>query len=105
MPGLEKNLERFKGLDAQVVGISIDSTHTNRAWAESLGGISYPLLCDFWPHGNVARQFGVFDEKAGRSERAVFVIDKQGVVRYIDVHDIGEEPDETQILEELEKLK
>ncbi len=105
MPGLEKNLGRFKGLDAQVVGISIDSTHTNRAWAESLGGISYPLLCDFWPHGNVARQFGVFDEKAGRSERAVFVIDKQGVVRYIDVHDIGEEPDETQILEELEKLK
>lgn len=105
MPGLEKNLERFKGLDAQVVGISIDSTHTNRAWAESLGGISYPLLCDFWPHGNVARQFGVFDEKAGRSERAVFVIDKQGAVRYIDVHDIGEEPDETQILEELEKLK
>lgn len=105
MPGLEKNLERFKGLDAQVVGISIDSTHTNRAWAESLGGISYPLLCDFWPHGNVARQYGVFDEKAGRSERAVFVIDKQGVVRYIDVHDIGEEPDETQILEELEKLK
>ena len=105
MPGLEKNLVRFKGLDAQVVGISIDSTHTNRAWAESLGGISYPLLCDFWPHGNVARQFGVFDEKAGRSERAVFVIDKQGVVRYIDVHDIGEEPDETQILEELEKLK
>ena len=105
MPGLEKNLERFKGLDAQVVGISIDSTHTNRAWTESLGGISYPLLCDFWPHGNVARQYGVFDEKAGRSERAVFVIDKQGVVRYIDVHDIGEEPDETQILEELEKLK
>ena len=105
MPGLEKNLERFKGLDAQVVGISIDSTHTNKAWAESLGGISYPLLCDFWPHGNVARDYGVFDEKAGRSERAVFVIDKDGIVRYIDVHDIGEQPDEEQILAELDKLK
>lgn len=105
MPGLEKNLERFKGLDAQVVGISIDSTHTNRAWAESLGGISYPLLCDFWPHGNVARDYGVFDEKAGRSERAVFIIDKEGIVRYIDVHDIGEEPDEEQLFEELSKLK
>jgi peroxiredoxin len=105
MPGLEKNLERFKGLDAQVVGISIDSTHANRAWAESIGGISYPLLCDFWPHGDVARSYGVFDEKAGRSERAVFIIDKEGVVRYIDVHDIGEQPDEEQLLEELGKLK
>ena len=87
------------------MGISIDSTHTNKAFAESLGGISYPLLCDFWPHGNVARDYGVFDEKAGRSERAVFIIDKNGAVRYIDVHDIGEEPDVEQILEELGKLK
>lgn len=105
MPGLEKNLERFKGLDAQVVGISIDSKHTNKAWAESLGGLRYPLLCDFWPHGNVARAYGVFNEKDGRSERAVFIIDKNGIVRYIDVHDIGEQPDEEQILEELAKLK
>ena len=109
MPGLEKNLERFEGLDAQVVGVSIDSTHTNKAWAESLGGLRYPLLCDFWPHGNVA--VGVaglpegVDEKAGRAERAVFLIDKQGVVCYIDVHDIAEQPDEEQILEELAKLK
>ena len=105
MPGLEKNLERFKGLDAQVVGISIDSKHTNRAWAESIGGLSYPLLCDFWPHGNVARSYGVFNEKDGRAERAVFIIDKQGTVRYIDVHDIGEQPDEEQLIEELQKLK
>src|SRR5579864_3537275 len=105
MPGLEKNLERFKGLDAQVVGISIDTKHANRAWAESIGGISYPLLCDFWPHGNVAKAYGVFDEEAGRSERAVFIIDKEGVVRYIDVHDIGEEPDSQQIFEELAKIE
>jgi peroxiredoxin len=105
MPGLEKNLERFKGLDAQVVGISIDSTHSNRAWAESIGGLSYPLLCAFWPHGHVARAFGVFDEKAGRSERANFIIDKEGIVRFIDVHDIGEQPDEEQLLEELGNLK
>ena len=105
MPGLEKNLERFKGLDAQVVGISIDTKHANRAWAESIGGISYPLLCDFWPHGNVAKMYGVFDEQAGRSERAVFIVDKSGKIRYIDVHDIGEQPDEQQILDELGKLK
>src|SRR5579883_1215884 len=105
MPGLERNLGRFEGLDAQVVGISIDTKFANRAWAESMGGISYPLLCDFWPHGNVAKQYGVFDEKAGRSERAVFIIDKAGVVRYIDVHDIGEQPDEQQILEALAKIE
>jgi alkyl hydroperoxide reductase subunit AhpC len=104
MPGLEKNLERFKGLDAQVVGISIDSKFANKAWADSIGGISYPLLCDFWPHGEVARAYGVLDEAGGRAERAVFIIDKAGKVRYIDVHDIGEQPDEAQILEELAKL-
>jgi peroxiredoxin len=105
LPGLEKNLERFKGLDTQVVGISIDSKFSNKAFAESIGGLTYPLLCDFWPHGDVARTYGVFDESAGRSERAVFIIDKQGVVRYIDVHDIGEQPDEEQLMEELAKLK
>ena len=105
MPGLEKNLERFKGLDAQVVGISIDTKFANAAWAQSIGGISYPLLCDFWPHGNVAQKYGVFDETAGRSERAVFIIDKSGAVRYIDVHDIGEQPDVEQILDELEKVQ
>lgn len=86
------------------MGISIDSTHANKAWAESLGGIRYSLLSDFWPHGDVAAQFGVLRE-GGFSERAVFIIDKAGIVRYIDVHDIGEEPDVEQILEELEKLE
>ena len=70
-----------------------------------MGGIAFPLLCDFWPHGQVAKNYGVFREAAGMSERAVFVIDKDGKVRYIDVHDIGEEPDIEQIFEVLETLK
>jgi len=90
-------------MDAQVVGISIDSKHANRAWAESLGGITYPLLSDFYPHGEVAEKFGVLRAE-GMSERAIFIIDKQGVVRYIDVHNIGEQPDEAVIFEELAKL-
>ena len=104
MPGLDKEIERFAGLDTQVLGISIDSTHANKAWAESLGGIRYPLLSDFWPHGEVAKRYGVLKD-GGFSERAVFVIDKDGIVRYIDVHDIGEEPDREQIFDELAKLK
>ncbi|MEO9169991.1 MAG: redoxin domain-containing protein [Candidatus Baltobacteraceae bacterium] len=103
MPGLERNLERFIGLDTQVLGISIDSTHANKAWAESLGGFHYPLLSDFWPHGDVASRYGVLRD-GGFSERAVFIIDKAGIVRYVDVHDIGEEPDPEQIFEELQKL-
>ncbi len=103
MPGLDKQIEHFAGLDTQVLGISIDSTHSNKAWADSLGGIRYPLLSDFWPHGDVAAKYGVLRD-GGFSERAVFIIDKSGVVRYIDVHDIGEEPDSQQIFEELEKL-
>jgi alkyl hydroperoxide reductase subunit AhpC len=90
-------------MDAQVVGISIDSTHANKAWAASLGGITYPLLSDFYPHGAVAEKFGVLRAE-GMSERAIFIIDKQGVVRFIDVHNIGEQPDEAEIFEELAKL-
>ena len=69
-----------------------------------MGGINFPLLSDFWPHGAVAKAYGVLREDAGMSERAVFIIDKNGVVKYIDVHDIGEEPDIEQIFEELGKL-
>jgi alkyl hydroperoxide reductase subunit AhpC len=90
-------------MDAQVVGISIDSTHANKAWAASLGGITFPLLSDFYPHGAVAEKYGVLRAE-GMSERAIFIIDKQGVVRFIDVHAIGEQPDEAEIFEELAKL-
>jgi len=68
-----------------------------------MGGVKFPLLCDFYPHGDVAAKYGVL-RKEGFPERSVFIIDKQGVVRYIDVHDIGEEPDIEQIFEELKKL-
>jgi peroxiredoxin len=67
-------------MHTQVLGISVDSTDCLRAWADSLGGIMYPLLSDFWPHGKVAESFGVL-RPVGSSERAIFVIDKQGIIR------------------------
>jgi glutaredoxin len=85
-------LDRFDGVKAQVLGLSVDSVPCLSAWAESLGGISYPLLSDFYPHGKVAEQYGVFRPE-GTSERALFVIDRQGLIRYVDVHDIGLQPD------------
>jgi peroxiredoxin len=103
MPVYERELERFRAHDAQVVGVSTDSRHANAAWAEKLGGISYPLLSDFYPHGAVAEKYGVLRPQ-GMAERAIFIIDKAGKVRYIDVHEISEPPDEAVIFEELAKL-
>jgi len=65
---------------------------------------SYPLLADFHPKGEVSKKYGVWRDAKGSSERAIFVIDKQGIVRYIDVHDSGEQPDPEAILEQLRKL-
>lgn len=79
-------------MDTQVLGISVDHIPCLNAWADSLGGIHYPLLSDFWPHGAVAEQYGVL-RKEGYTERALFVIDKQGLIRYIDIHDIDQQPD------------
>lgn len=90
-------------MNAQVVGISTDSTYVHKAWAATLGGVSYPLLSDFYPHGAVAQAYGVF-HAGGMSERALFVVDTTGIVRYIDVHSIGEVPDVAVLFEELAKL-
>ena len=104
MPAYEADLAKFGALDAQVLGISVDHVHGLSAWAESLGTINYPLLSDFWPHGAVADEYGVLRDD-GKSERAIFLIDKQGVIRYIDIHDIDDQPDNEVLLAELRKLE
>ena len=91
-------------MNTQVLGISVDSPDCLRAWAESLGGITYPLLSDFYPHGKVAQTFGVLRAE-GYSERALFVLDKQGIVRYVDVHDKDQQPDNEELFRVLEKLE
>jgi len=98
-------LDRFDGLKAQVLGLSVDSIDSLKAWAESLGGITYPLLSDFYPHGEVAQKFGVLRED-GRTERAIFIIDKQGIIRYVEVcEDIDEQPDNEDLFDVLEQLE
>jgi len=105
MPSYEAQHASFERRNAQVVGVSVDSIPCHKAWAESFGGInSYPLLSDFHPKGEVARLYGVYKEDIGESERAILIIDKEGVLRYIDVHDAGEQPDNQQIFDELDKL-
>jgi glutaredoxin len=90
-------------VDALVLGVSVDSVPSLQAWAKSLGGIHYPLLSDFYPHGELAEKYGVL-RKDGRSERALFIVDKQGVVRYVDIHDIDDQPDNDVLLAELRRI-
>lgn len=95
----------FAGLNAQVLGISVDHIPCLQAWAESLGGISFPLLSDFWPHGAIAEGYGVFRGGEGKTERAIFVVDGQGIIRYIDIHDIDLQPDNEEIRRILREIE
>jgi len=105
MPSYEAETADFDRYDAQVVGISVDSVPSHVAFAKSIGGIErYPLLADFHPKGEVSRKYGVWKEDKGICERAVVIVDKQGKVAYVDVHDISEAPENQQLLDVLREL-
>jgi peroxiredoxin len=104
MPGYNKERQTFDGMEAQVLGISVDSVPAHKAWADQLGGIDFPLLSDFYPHGEVAQKYGILRPE-GYSERATIVVDKKGAVRYIEIHEIGRVPDNQVIVEFLRTLK
>ncbi|ARQ71001.1 peroxiredoxin [Streptomyces marincola] len=78
---LRDELPTFVNDDVQLLAVSCDSPFTLRVFAEQ-EGLDYPLLSDFWPHGEAARAYGVFDEEKGCAVRGTFVIDKEGVVRW-----------------------
>jgi glutaredoxin len=90
-------------LNTQVLGISVDHVPCFKAWTESLGEINFPLLSDFWPHGAVAEKYGVLRPE-GSSERAIFLIDKDGIIQYIDIHDIDEQPSNEVLLDEIRRM-
>jgi peroxiredoxin len=104
MTGYESDRARLDSHDAVVLGISIDPQPSKAAWAKSLGSISFDLLSDFHPHGEVAQRYGVFRPKEGFSERAVFVVDKQGQVAWSKVYDIPEQPRSEDYLNALSNL-
>ncbi|MET9066391.1 peroxiredoxin [Streptosporangium sandarakinum] len=78
--------------DVQVLTVSVDSVFTHRAWADQ-EGYTFPLLSDFWPHGQVAQAYGVFDEEKGLATRGTFIIDGDGIVRWSVVNPIPEARD------------
>jgi peroxiredoxin len=103
MPSYEADLSRFEGYDTHVLGISIDSVPCNTAWAKSLGGISYDLLSDFEPKGEVARKYNAY-RPDGYSERALYVVDKGGKVVFKDIHKIDDQPDNEEIFDILRTI-
>jgi peroxiredoxin len=103
-PGYNIAKDLFDQNDAILLGITVDNIPTLFAWTQEMGGLWFPVLSDFHPHGAVAKKYGVL-RSDGTSERALFVIDKKGIIRYIDVHDINQRPKLEVLLKELEKLK
>jgi peroxiredoxin (alkyl hydroperoxide reductase subunit C) len=103
-PGYNIVKDIFDQNDAILLGITVDNVPTLYAWTNQMGKLWFPVLSDFWPHGAVAQKYGVLRSN-GVSERALFVIDKKGVLRYIDVHDINQRPPLEDLVSALEKLQ
>ena len=103
MQSLETNKERFDELNTIAVGVNVDPPPSKKAWAGELGIENTRLLSDFWPHGEVAKKFGVFREKEGFSERANIIIDENGKVIFTKVYDINQLPDIEEIIQILSK--
>ena len=102
-PGYNMARELFEQHDAILLGITVDNIPTLYAWTSQMGDLWFPVLSDFWPHGAAAQKFGVL-RSDGVSERALFFIDKKGVIRDILVSDINKRPDLEQCAMSLEKL-
>jgi peroxiredoxin (alkyl hydroperoxide reductase subunit C) len=106
-PGYNITKNLFDQYDTVLLGITVDNIPTLFAWTNQMdmdgSGLWFPVLSDFWPHGAVSDKFGVL-RSDGVAERALFVIDKDGIIRYIDVHDINDRPGLGVLMEALEKL-
>jgi peroxiredoxin (alkyl hydroperoxide reductase subunit C) len=96
-------LSTYQNDSVQVIAVSVDQTYALKTWATSQG-YDFPLLADFWPHGAVAKLYGVFNEVAGIANRGTFLIDKSGVVQFAEVNEPGQVRDQTAWKAALEKL-
>jgi peroxiredoxin len=86
---VQQGLEIFQNDDVQVVTISVDSAYSQKIFSQR-EEFEFPLLSDFWPHGEVARAYGVFNDEGGFANRGTFLVDKDGIVRFAEMNSIGE---------------
>jgi peroxiredoxin len=100
---LRDELPTFVNDDVQLLAVSNDSPFALRVFAEQ-EGLTYPLLSDFWPHGDTSRAYGVFDEEKGCAVRGTFIIDKEGVVRWTVVNGLPDARDLNDYVKAIETL-
>jgi peroxiredoxin (alkyl hydroperoxide reductase subunit C) len=103
-PGYNIVKDLFDEHNTILLGITVDNIPTLFSWTNQMGKLWFPVLSDFYPHGQVAKRYGIL-RSDGVSERALFVIDKKGIIRYMDVHDINQRPSLEILIKELEKLE
>ncbi|WP_405597204.1 peroxiredoxin [Streptomyces sp. NBC_01410] len=103
LSALRDELPRFVNDDTQLLAVSTDSIHTLRVFAEQ-ESLEYPLLSDFWPHGETSRAYEIFDEEKGCAVRGTFIIDKEGVVRWTVVNSLPEARDLNDYVKALDAL-
>jgi alkyl hydroperoxide reductase subunit AhpC len=106
---LNEAVPRFRSAGAELIDVSADHIYSHLAWQElSVGSLQFPLGSDFFPHGEVARQYGVFrtgDPVPGISERAAFVIEREtGIIRFARTYHLGEQPDIEKLLDAVRQL-
>lgn len=100
---IRDRMEQFSNDDVETLAVSVDARPALKAWGEK-EGFEFPLLSDFWPHGGVARDYGVFNEKVGAAERGTFVIDKDGTVVYSVHNGLGEARDDDAYVAALQQV-
>src|SRR3954469_13906040 len=109
MSALNQDVEKYAGFDAQVVGISVDSIYSHMSWQQEVtGNLKFPLCSDFWPHGEVAREYDIFrtgDPIPGINERAIYVVDKRGKIAFAHVYELGQQPDTQEVFDTLAELQ
>jgi mycoredoxin-dependent peroxiredoxin len=102
LSSFEKDRKDFEARDAQVLSVSVDSVFSHKVFAERMGGINFPMLSDFWPHGAVCAQYDCLRPQ-GMPKRAVFVIDKEGTIQFAREYDKGI-PENPELFAELDKI-
>lgn len=104
MLDLELNQDKLEEAGATAVAINVDQPNAKKAWADSIGVKQTPLLSDYWPHGEVAKQYGIWKEKIGASGRATYIVDEDGKLAWHKEYELGEVPDIDEILEALNQV-
>ena len=106
MANINQAIKQFEELDTQVIGMSLDSQFSLRAFSNSLGSLRFPLVTDFNPKGDVSKAYDIWtgESERGHNVRATFIIDKEGIIRFSETYEMGMLPDAKELVAEVAKV-